>query len=159
RRALGERGLLAQHPLAVVLEVGLNTLRERAHLVALTHQVLVHCFRTFEVREGLRIEALGELAFLGERISVEVGHGDQADCCSSGSSTISAAATSSSDGADAAPGSPAPASLAAACCWAAAYRRCEKSCSAAVSDSCARVTASTSGPASVSLSSFSAPSS
>ena len=126
-----ERGLLAQHPLAVVLEVGLHALRERAaQLVALA------CARSRRVGARLRRRQLrdglgrrGSASGIGRDARVELGHDAiRRVCCSSRSSTISASATSSSDGADAAPAvagagrRPPPAAAGAA-----AYSRCENS--------------------------------
>ena len=105
--AVDERGLLAQHALAVVLEVGLHTTQrvdELAPLALELREIGLDDGRG-GVRRGVVVDQLTV-----DDVVVERRHA----VSSPGSSTISASATSSSFGAEA-PGSPAPPAAWLAC--------------------------------------------
>src|SRR5262249_33500512 len=123
-------GLLPQHPLPVVLEVGLYPLREPPHLVALPGD-------RGEIGVQVRLRRLG--GGLGGGVLVDRFRLGHHALRSSPSSTISASATSSSDGCEAPPpAGPVPAPASPLACWACAawYRRCANSWLAVRSASC-----------------------
>ena len=100
-RPLHERGLLAQHALAVVLEVGLEPLRRAEQIVtfALEQVDVGDQLVGFVLSGGLRLVPIRVAPVRGGRIGKDgvvrvCGHGAYALCSSS---TISASATSSSD--------------------------------------------------------------
>ena len=101
RGALDERGLLAQHPLAVVLEVGLDPPQRVDELVALALAAAARSDSTTAAASATAVSSVEQLAVDHVVAASPFGLDWLTPLCSPGSSTISASATSSSFGADA----------------------------------------------------------